>query len=172
MTRLLLALLLVLVFMAGWTARSLAAFRPASQTGNAALTTAIPPVAASEGRTGAPPRDGLSFAGQSHPRGAAGGAPPTLADARAYGLRVLGSVQYACLDRIITYESRWRVTARNRRSGAYGLGQALPASKMAPFGADYLTNPLVQVRWAIFYASRRYGSACGGLDHIRRVGWW
>lgn len=66
---------------------------------------------------------------------------------------------FGYIDYIIDRESGWGVTKSNYGgSGAYGLGQALPASKMAPYGADYLTNPVTQLRWATSYAVGRYGS--------------
>lgn len=66
---------------------------------------------------------------------------------------------YGYVDYIISRESGWGVTKYNRGgSGAYGIGQALPAGKMAPFGADYMTNPITQLRWANAYATGRYGS--------------
>lgn len=66
---------------------------------------------------------------------------------------------YGYVDYIISRESGWGVTKSNYGgSGAYGLGQALPASKMAPYGSDYLTNPITQLRWANAYAVKRYGS--------------
>lgn len=64
---------------------------------------------------------------------------------------------YPYVDYIINKESRWNPLARNA-SGAYGLGQALPGSKMAPFGADWETNPVTQLKWANSYAVARYGS--------------
>jgi len=91
---------------------------------------------------------------------------PTVADAQAYALSVLGSAEYSCLYSIIQGESRWRVTVWNAKgSGAYGLGQAKPASKMAPFGADYMTNPVTQVRWMIAYVTKKFGSACGAARY-------
>lgn len=66
---------------------------------------------------------------------------------------------FGYVDYIITKESGWGVTRWHRGgSGAYGLGQALPARKMAPYGADYMTNPVTQLRWAQAYAIQRYGS--------------
>lgn len=58
---------------------------------------------------------------------------------------------------IIEHESNWQVNAKNKSSGAYGLGQALPASKMAKYGADYLTNPKTQLLWMKNYMQSRYG---------------
>ena len=59
---------------------------------------------------------------------------------------------------IITNESGWSSTATNPSSGAYGLGQALPGSKMAPYGGDYMTNPYTQLLWMNSYIIGRYGS--------------
>jgi len=66
---------------------------------------------------------------------------------------------FGYVDYIIDRESGWGVTKSNYGgSGAYGIGQALPASKMAPYGADYMTNPVTQLKWANAYAVGRFGS--------------
>lgn len=72
--------------------------------------------------------------------------------------------QQACLATLWTGESDWRYTAENPSSGAYGIPQALPASKMAQFGADYRTNPLTQIRWGLWYIQQSYGTPCGALS--------
>lgn len=61
---------------------------------------------------------------------------------------------------IIDHESGWNPTNQNASSGAYGLGQALPAGKMAPYGDDYMTNPKTQLKWMYSYMTEgnRYGS--------------
>lgn len=61
---------------------------------------------------------------------------------------------------IIEHESGWNPTDQNSESGAYGLGQALPAGKMAPYGDDYMTNPKTQLKWMYAYMTEgdRYGS--------------
>ena len=61
---------------------------------------------------------------------------------------------------IIDHESSWNPTNQNASSGAYGLGQALPAGKMAPYGDDYMTNPKTQLKWMYSYMTEgnRYGS--------------
>ncbi|MDH6126414.1 transglycosylase SLT domain-containing protein [Kitasatospora sp. GP82] len=66
--------------------------------------------------------------------------------------------QLASFSNIISHESGWNVTATNPSSGSYGLGQALPASKMASAGADWKTNPTTQIKWAYNYMNSRYGS--------------
>lgn len=80
---------------------------------------------------------------------------------------------FGYVDYIISRESGWGVTKSNYAgSGAYGLGQALPASKMARFGADYLTNPVTQLKWADAYAKGRYGSWANAYNHwVARHNW-
>ncbi|MCQ0022544.1 lytic transglycosylase domain-containing protein [Streptomyces somaliensis DSM 40738] len=72
--------------------------------------------------------------------------------------------QYACFSEIVERESGWDHTATNASSGAYGLVQALPASKMASAGPDWKTNPATQIEWGLDYMNDRYGSPCGA--------WW
>ncbi|MDE0546921.1 lytic transglycosylase domain-containing protein [Microbacterium sp. C7(2022)] len=83
-----------------------------------------------------------------------------------------GNDQYACLVALWKKESGWRVNAYNAGSGAYGIPQALPGSKMASAGADWETNPATQIAWGLGYISARYGSPCGAWDHSTRVGWY
>lgn len=66
----------------------------------------------------------------------------------------------SCATWIVSHESGGNVTATNPSSGAYGLGQALPPDKMAPYGADWRTNPVTQLRWMHDYVNQRYGGAC------------
>jgi hypothetical protein len=66
--------------------------------------------------------------------------------------------QLASFSQIVSHESGWNITATNPSSGAYGLGQALPAGKMASAGADWKTNPTTQIKWAYDYMNARYGS--------------
>jgi len=68
--------------------------------------------------------------------------------------------EQTCMNNIVQRESGGNPLAVNASSGAYGLGQALPASKMAPFGADYRTNPVTQLRWMRSYVNATYGGAC------------
>ena len=69
--------------------------------------------------------------------------------------------QFGCLDNLWMGESGWRYTAENSSSGAYGIPQSLPASKMATVGADYRTNPATQIRWGLQYIKSSYGTPCG-----------
>jgi hypothetical protein len=66
---------------------------------------------------------------------------------------------YSCLDNIWSRESGWRYDAENA-SGAYGIPQALPGSKMASAGADWQTNPATQIKWGLGYIQGRYGDPC------------
>lgn len=71
----------------------------------------------------------------------------------------VNAADYSAVEYIVTHESGWRYWVRNNEgSGATGLCQALPASKMASAGADYLDNPVTQMRWCNTYAISRYGS--------------
>ena len=82
------------------------------------------------------------------------------------------SNQFGCLSTLWNQESGWNTYATNPRSGAYGIPQALPASKMASAGADWRTNPVTQVRWGVAYIASRYGGACAALRHSADVGWY
>ena len=68
-------------------------------------------------------------------------------------------------------ESGWRTTAQNS-SGAYGIPQALPGSKMASAGADWRTNAATQIKWGLGYISGRYGTPCGAWGHSQSTGWY
>ncbi len=100
---------------------------------------------------------------------------PGTAQAIAYDMvlaRGWGDDQFACLVALWNKESGWRVNAYNAGSGAYGIPQALPGSKMASAGADWETNPATQITWGLGYISGRYGSPCGAWDHSQRTGWY
>jgi uncharacterized protein YabE (DUF348 family) len=74
-------------------------------------------------------------------------------------------------DFIISHESGWNPAARNP-SGAFGLCQALPGSKMASAGADWATNPVTQLRWCDGYANRTYSGWAGAYSHWQRTHSW
>ena len=78
-----------------------------------------------------------------------------------------GDDQFACLLSLWNQESGWRVNAENKSSGAYGIPQALPGSKMATVGADWRTNPATQITWGLNYIGGRYGDPCGACAHSR-----
>ncbi|MFF2660184.1 transglycosylase SLT domain-containing protein [Kitasatospora sp. NPDC058032] len=72
--------------------------------------------------------------------------------------QIVPANQLNSFSQIIAHESSWNVTATNPSSGAYGLAQALPGSKMASHGSDWKTNATTQIRWALDYMNERYGS--------------
>lgn len=82
-----------------------------------------------------------------------------------------GSDQYNCLVSLWNKESGWRVNAYNP-SGAYGIPQALPGSKMASAGADWQTNPATQITWGLNYISGVYGTPCGAWAHSVANNWY
>ncbi len=79
--------------------------------------------------------------------------------------------QFSCLSSLWTRESNWAYTATNP-SGAYGIPQSLPASKMASAGGDYRTNPVTQIRWGLGYIKQTYGTPCGAWAHSQSTGWY
>ncbi|WP_296646582.1 lytic transglycosylase domain-containing protein [Rhodoluna sp.] len=102
---------------------------------------------------------------------------PLPGTAKAYAYELLkkmnfGEDQYSCLVKLWERESNWRVNARNKSSGAYGIPQSLPGSKMASEGPDWQTNHETQVRWGVKYIKGRYGSPCGALAHSDKIGWY
>lgn len=78
---------------------------------------------------------------------------------------------WGCADALVTRESGWRVNATNASSGAYGLPQALPGTKMATAGADWQTNPVTQLRWMAGYVTK-YGGWCEALAFQQSRGWY
>ncbi len=80
--------------------------------------------------------------------------------------------EWLCLDNLWSRESGWRHTAHNTSSGAYGIPQALPGDKMATYGADWRTNPAVQIEWGLSYVSGRYGTPCGAWSHFLTKNWY
>jgi hypothetical protein len=84
----------------------------------------------------------------------------------------LNQQQWVCLDQLWYQESKFQTTARNHRSGAFGIPQALPASRMASAGADWRTNPATQIKWGLSYIKVRYGTACNAWAHWKRDRWY
>ena len=92
--------------------------------------------------------------------------PPNPGTAQSIAYNMMSSFgfdpksQFPCLDDIWTRESGWNYLAENA-SGAYGIPQALPGSKMASAGADWATNPATQIKWGLGYIQSIYGTPCG-----------
>lgn len=83
-----------------------------------------------------------------------------------------GDDQFSCLYQMWTHESGWRVNAENTGSGAYGIPQALPGDKMAPYGADWRTNPTPQIKWGLDYIAGRYSTPCGAWSFWQNNGYY
>ena len=96
-----------------------------------------------------------------------GGDPRNIAQALAATYTWTGD-QWTCLDKLWNHESKYETTVRNPSSGAYGIPQALPASKMGSVGADWRTNPVTQIVWGLGYIQDRYGSPCGAWSYWLR----
>ncbi len=79
---------------------------------------------------------------------------------------------FNCLVSLWNRESGWNPGAYNSRSGAYGIPQALPGSKMASAGSDYLTNYKTQINWGLSYIKSRYGNPTNAWSHSQRKGWY
>lgn len=84
----------------------------------------------------------------------------TAAQVQAIARQIVPGGQFQCFSNIVNHESTWNYLAVNPASGAYGLVQALPGSKMASAGADWQTNPATQIKWGLNYMNVRYGSPC------------
>jgi len=82
------------------------------------------------------------------------------------------SSECGCLMSLWNLESGWNVYASNPSSGAYGIPQALPGSKMASAGPDWQSNAATQIRWGLGYIKSLYGSPCGAWSHEQASGWY
>jgi len=80
--------------------------------------------------------------------------------------------EYKCLNSLWTKESHWNYKARNKNSGAHGIAQALPASKMNVVSTDWRTNPVTQIRWGLRYISIRYETPCKALAKHKRSNYY
>ncbi|MFF8866207.1 transglycosylase SLT domain-containing protein [Streptomyces sp. NPDC015139] len=88
----------------------------------------------------------------------------TVAQIQAMARQIVGAGQFQCFSNIVAHESTWNYRALNP-SGAYGLVQAYPGSKMASAGADWRTNPATQIKWGLNYMNQRYGSPCAAWSY-------
>ena len=103
-------------------------------------------------------------------------APPNPSSAQGIAYKLLPSFgfstnQFGCLNDIFSRESGWRYNAENA-SGAYGIPQALPGSKMASAGPDWQTNPTTQIKWGLGYIKGRYGTPCDAWAAWQVQGWY
>ncbi|WP_235480842.1 hypothetical protein [Agromyces sp. Leaf222] len=83
-----------------------------------------------------------------------------------------GDDQFQCLESLWAKESGWSYTAYNASSGATGIPQSLPGSKMATAGADWETNAATQIKWGLGYISGSYGSPCSAWSHSQSMNWY
>ena len=89
---------------------------------------------------------------------------------RKYGWT--SAAQFAALVKLWNHESNWNMHAHNRSSGAHGIPQAMPGSKMRTAGSDWRTNPVTQIRWGLTYIHHRYGTPAKAWAHFRSHGWY
>jgi len=82
------------------------------------------------------------------------------------------SGQFSCLQPLWALESGWNIYASNPGSGAYGIPQALPGSKMASAGPDWQSDAATQIRWGLTYIQGTYGSPCAAWSHEEADGWY
>ena len=98
--------------------------------------------------------------------------PDSVEAAKAYALSILGPTEYHYLYLIIHYESNWRPTVVNSKSGACGLGQACPCSKMAKVIPDWRVQPTAQIKWVLAYVKRRYTTPSAAYAFRLVHGWY
>ncbi len=101
-----------------------------------------------------------------------GGDPRGIAAGIAASQYGWGADQFSCLDSLWSRESGWDVHAENPSSGAYGIPQALPGSKMGAYGSDWADNPTTQIQWGLAYIRGSYGTPCGAWSEFRSQGWY
>ncbi|WP_439593390.1 lytic transglycosylase domain-containing protein [Microbacterium sp.] len=138
----------------------------AKQEAEAAAAAAAAQAAAAAAARPSPVYATGGVAGDNSPAGAQASAHAMLP---GYGW---GEDQFSCLVALWNKESGWNYQAYNASSGAAGIPQALPGSKMASAGADWQTNAATQVAWGLGYIAGRYGSPCGAWSHSQSVGWY
>ena len=103
--------------------------------------------------------------------------PPNPGTAQSIAYNMMSSfgfdpkTQFGCLNNIWARESGWRYNAENA-SGAYGIPQALPGSKMASSGADWQTNPATQINWGLGYIKSTYGTPCNAWAFWQAHGYY
>lgn len=139
----------------------------------------VPPKPAAPAAKAAAPRSNSSAAAPAPaapaPAPAVSAPDPGSAKSIAYSMvlaRGWGADQFSCLEQLWQKESGWNTFANNPSSGAYGIPQSLPGSKMASAGGDWATNPATQITWGLGYIGDRYGSPCGAWNHSIANNWY
>jgi hypothetical protein len=151
---------------ARWQAQRATAARTAAARKAAAARAAAEAAAAASAQSTPAPQPTQTAAAP-----APNGTPQQIAEAML-GSFGWSSSQFSCLDPLWAHESGWSVTAYNAGSGAYGIPQALPGSRMASAGPDWQTNAATQIRWGLEYIQGTYGSPCAAWDHEQATGWY
>ncbi|MCT7354661.1 lytic transglycosylase domain-containing protein [Streptomyces sp. 15-116A] len=96
----------------------------------------------------------------------------TISQIQAMARQMVPAGQWQCFSNIVDHESSWNYKAVNPSSGAYGLFQALPGSKMSSVGSDWQTNPATQIKWGLNYMNDRYGSPCEAWSFWQANHWY
>lgn len=96
----------------------------------------------------------------------------SIAQIQSMARSMVSSGQFQCFSNIVDHESSWNYQAVNASSGAYGLFQALPGSKMSSVGSDWQTNPATQIKWGLNYMDSRYGSPCEAWSFWQANHWY
>ncbi len=80
--------------------------------------------------------------------------------------------EFGCLNQLWVSESDWDYTADNPTSSAYGIPQALTGGTHDNLPADYMTNPVSQIRWGLWYIRESYGTICAARDFKMANNWY
>lgn len=113
---------------------------------------------------------GASGGGSGLPKGGAPAQNAKLGQEMAAQVGWTGA-QWTALNNIAMAESGWSTSAANP-SGAYGIPQSLPGSKMAAAGADWQTNPRTQIKWMLGYIRSTYGTPVRAWQFHLANGWY
>jgi hypothetical protein len=115
----------------------------------------------------ATPSGGSGGGGDPVPAGTAQQIAKKLLPSYGFG----GTGQFGCLVNLWNRESHWNTHAASP-SGAYGIPQALPGSKMGSAGPDWQNDATTQIKWGLGYIKSRYGTPCGAWGHSQSTGWY
>ena len=165
---------LTLSALAAWTDAEVTAVRTETTALQDAFTAAKEKKAAEEAAQAAAEKAAAEKAAQV---AAALASANTVAGAKATAEQLAssdygwGSGEFTCLVSLWNKESGWNYQAYNS-SGATGIPQALPGSKMASAGSDWQTSARTQIIWGLGYISSVYGSPCSAWSHSQSVGWY
>ena len=121
-------------------------------------------------------RSGGSSGSSSSYGSGSGYSPTPVGEAQEIGKKLVTArgwdgTQFGCLVNLWNRESHWNTHAANA-SGAYGIPQALPGSKMASAGPDWQNNATTQETWGLDYIASRYSTPCGAWAHSQSTGWY